>query len=88
MLSILLAMVLFFAFSLVFSSASRTDAVSLMTGMNGLLWWAGAVGMGIIVPMMLVMRERALEARQACFLFSCILVGGFLLRTVLVLAGQ
>jgi formate-dependent nitrite reductase membrane component NrfD len=83
-----LLMVLVFVFSLALSSFSRTNAIHLITGWSGLIWWAGVIGLGIVVPLIFVMRGEGIKVRHYWFLFGCILIGGFLLRIVLVLAGQ
>jgi polysulfide reductase chain C len=59
-----------------------------LTGWNLWIWWTGVVGIGILIPLILVISKKALSTRRAWVLFSCLLIGGFLLRTVLVLAGQ
>lgn len=79
---------LVYVFSLFVSSTSRICAISLIAGWIGLVWWAGVVGTGIVVPLILVMKKEGIKIRQAWFLFSCLLIGGFLLRVVLILAGQ
>jgi polysulfide reductase chain C len=79
---------LLFVFSLTVSSFSRADAVHLVTGLSGLLWWAGVMGLGIVAPMFFVMKKERIRIRQGWFLFGFVLIGGFLLRIVLVLAGQ
>jgi polysulfide reductase chain C len=83
-----LIMALIFVFSLAFSSFSRADAVHLITGWSGLIWWVGVIGLGIIAPMLFVMRRGAIKVHQSWVLFGFVLIGGFLLRIVLVLAGQ
>jgi polysulfide reductase chain C len=83
-----LLMALVFVLTLVISSVSESDAIHFITGWNGLIWWAGVVGLGIVVPLILVMKREGIKIRQAWFLFSCVLIGGFLLRMVLILAGQ
>jgi formate-dependent nitrite reductase membrane component NrfD len=88
LLSFYFILILSFSLSLLLSSASRSAATFLMTGWNGFLWWAGVVVIGIIVPLIFVLNSKELKMRQACFLFSCVLIGGFLMRTVLILAGQ
>ena len=74
--------------SQVVSPASRTNVVSLITGWNGLIWWAGVMGMGILVPLFLVMKADGIRARHHWILFGFVLTGGFLLRAVLIMAGQ
>jgi len=77
-----------FVISLSLSSASRTEAIHLITGWSGLIWWAGVIALGIIAPLILVMRRGEIRFNQCWFLFGCVLISGFLLRIVLVLAGQ
>lgn len=60
----------------------------LMRGWSGLIWWLGVIGIGLVVPYVLVVKARAIPMRQVFILFSCVLIGGFLLRLVLVLGGQ
>jgi polysulfide reductase chain C len=67
-------------------SAYRMDAY-LMVGWSGFAWWVGVVGFGIVVPLILVLRRKG-EIRHDWFLFGFVLIGGFLLRIILVLAGQ
>jgi formate-dependent nitrite reductase membrane component NrfD len=83
-----LVMTLSFSFSLLLSSDSKSAAIFLMTGWNGFLWWAGVVGIGIVVPLIFVLNSKELKTRQACLVFTCVLIGGFLMRMVLMLAGQ
>lgn len=61
---------------------------TLVRGWGGLIWWLGVMGVGLAVPYVLVLRARAISMRQAWVLFGCLLIGGFLLRLVLVLGGQ
>jgi polysulfide reductase chain C len=77
-----------FVVSLILSSVSRPDAIHLITGWSGLIWWAGVIGLGILAPLIFVMRREGIMIRQGWFLFGFVLIGGFLLRIVLVLAGQ
>jgi polysulfide reductase chain C len=83
-----LIIALLFVFSLTISSFSRADAIHLITGWSGLMWWAGVIGLGIVAPIFMVMKREEIKIRQGWFLFGFVLIGGFLLRIVLVLAGQ
>ena len=58
------------------------------TGWSGLFWWLGIMGVGWLVPYILVLKAKTIPLQQAWVLFSCLLIGGFLLRFVLVLRGQ
>jgi formate-dependent nitrite reductase membrane component NrfD len=75
---LLLPLYLLFALLFLFSSIQV-----LATGWLNWTGWAGVIGIGILVPILLVMRKKPLETRQAWILFGCLLIGGFLLRTVL-----
>jgi polysulfide reductase chain C len=88
MLPLYLFAALLFIFSLSIASASRTEAYRFMTGWSGLIWWVGVMGAGILLPLILVMRKSMEPMRHAWFFSSCILFGDFLLRLVLILAGQ
>jgi formate-dependent nitrite reductase membrane component NrfD len=70
------------------SPGSRAASFALMTGWSGLIWWIGAIGIGIVAPCVLVTGRKAIEVKTAWALFTAVLVGGFLLRFVLVFAGQ
>jgi formate-dependent nitrite reductase membrane component NrfD len=70
------------------SSASWGEVFHFVTGWSGLIWWVGVVGIGILVPLILVMRKSDTPIRHAWFFSSCLLLGDFLLRLVLILAGQ
>jgi formate-dependent nitrite reductase membrane component NrfD len=76
-----------FILILTLSSASRGDVLDLITGWSGLIWWIGVVGIGILLPLILVMKNRE-QVRHAWLFSSCLLLGDFLLRLVLILAGQ
>jgi formate-dependent nitrite reductase membrane component NrfD len=88
MLPLYLFAALLFIVSLTIASASRTEAFRFMTGWSGVLWWGGVIGAGIVVPLILVMRKSREPMRHAWFFSSCLLFGDFLLRLVLILAGQ
>jgi polysulfide reductase chain C len=83
-----LLMALVFVMTLILSPVSKNHAIHFITGWSGLIWWAGVVGMGIVVPLIFVMRKEAIKNRGAGVMFGCVLIGGFLLRMVLILAGQ
>ncbi len=87
-LPIYLLTALFFVFALAVSSVSRAEAVHFMGGWSGFIWWVGVVGVGILVPLILVIRRTEHRMRHAWVFSGCLLVGDFLLRLVLVLAGQ
>jgi polysulfide reductase chain C len=84
----LLLVALAYMTSGVLSPESRPVMVRLITGWTGLIWWVGVIGTGMAMPWALVTRRQAIQGHKAWYLFSSILVGGFLLRFVLVYAGQ
>jgi protein NrfD len=69
-------------------TAYRTDALYMLSGLGELIWWAGVVGLGIVIPWVLAARREGVQIRHDWLLFGFVLAGGFLLRIVLVLAGQ
>jgi polysulfide reductase chain C len=77
-----------FVILLAVSSASWGDVFHWLTGWNGFLWWVGVVGIGILLPLFLVMRKGQEPIRHAWLFSSCLLLGDFLLRLFLILAGQ
>jgi len=88
MLPLYLFAALLFISSLTIASASRAEAFRFMAGWSGFIWWAGVIGAGILLPLILVMRKSNEPVRHAWFFSSCLLAGDFLLRLVLILAGQ
>ncbi len=79
---------LIFLFVLAITPASRAAVLDFITGWSGLIWWVGVVGIGILLPLILVMRKNEKQVRHAWLFSSCLIIGDFLLRLVLVLAGQ
>jgi formate-dependent nitrite reductase membrane component NrfD len=77
-----------FVFFLAISSSSWGEVFHFITGWSGLIWWVGVVGIGILLPLILVMRKDRELMRHAWFFSSCLLLGDFLLRFVLIMAGQ
>ena len=87
-LPLYLLVLLVYVVSLWASPESRGAVPGLMTGWSGLFWWLGAIGVGIAFPLNVVFSKKAIGVRRAWVLFSSVLVGGFLLRLVLVYSGQ
>jgi len=79
---------LFFVSIPAIASISRTDLFHFVTGWSGLIWWVGVVGIGILVPWILVLTRGKEPVRHVWIFSSCMLAGDFLLRLVLILAGQ
>jgi formate-dependent nitrite reductase membrane component NrfD len=87
-LPLYLIVALIFIFVLAMAPASRSTALDFITGWSGLIWWVGVIGIGIVLPLILVMRKTEKPARHAWLFSGCLIMGDFLLRLVLVLAGQ
>ena len=87
-LPLYLLVALVFVLSQAIAPESRGATLGLMSGWNGLLWWLGVLGIGIAFPLSMVFGRRQIELHRAWVLFSSVLVGGFLLRLVLVYSGQ
>jgi len=79
---------LIFILVLAIAPASRAAVMDFIAGWSGLIWWVGVVGVGILLPWILVMRKSEKQVRHAGLFSSCLIIGDFLLRLVLVLAGQ
>jgi formate-dependent nitrite reductase membrane component NrfD len=79
---------LLFLVTLIVSSASRGEAVRFLTGWSGWIWWIGVMGIGILLPWIHVMRKGRESMRFAWVFSVCLLLGDFLLRFVLIYAGQ
>jgi polysulfide reductase chain C len=75
-------------FVLALAVSSKGAVVPFITGWSGFLWWVGVVGLGILLPLVLVIGKDKGRMRHAWVFSSCLLLGDFLLRFVLVLAGQ
>ncbi len=79
---------LIFFVILVASPTSRGVAFGMFSGWSGWIWWIGVVGIGILLPLILVMKKNEKQVRHAWLFSSCLIIGDFLLRLVLVMAGQ
>lgn len=76
-------------FLLFFIPVMRTDVlISLITGCSGWIWWLGVIGLGVLLPMALGFRKAKPTLATAFVVLGAPLVGGFLLRLVLVFTGQ
>jgi polysulfide reductase chain C len=64
------------------------EVIPLITGPNGLIWWLGVVGVGILLPLLLGFRKVKASPLAVYVVLGALLVGGFLLRLVLVFTGQ
>lgn len=60
-----------------------------MIGMKfGILFWVGIVGLGLIVPLIIETKKAVKSAHTSLIVSVLILLGGFFLRYVILLAGQ
>lgn len=87
-LTFYLLVVLGFSLWSVLVPGPSIESSILTRGWSGLIWWLGVIGIGLVVPFVLVLKARAIPIRKEWVLFICLLTGGFLLRLVLVLGGQ
>jgi polysulfide reductase chain C len=60
----------------------------LFTGLYGVLWWCGAFGIGIVLPLVLVVRKSPMKPVGMSTVLYSLLAGGLLMRLILVYAGQ
>jgi protein NrfD len=60
----------------------------LVTGGFGVLFWLGVVGVGLVVPLLLPYLRSDALARRPLLGAGCVLVGGLLLRFVVIMAPQ
>ena len=91
-LGVLLAIQLVVLVAFVIWLNSAGEMGPLVSGRQGLLFWIGAVLVGLVIPMVLEFGAlaRKVEARGASMLVSPILVmlGGFALRAAVIIGGQ
>ena len=88
---VLLPLYLLFAVAFLLLSLfgeNREAAFSLLTGLYGVIWWCGAFGLGIMLPLAFVARKRPINSARLSVVLYSLLVGGLLLRLILVFAGQ
>ena len=70
------------------TSGVRGAVLALVAGGNGLIWWLGPVGVGIVLPMVLGFGKTKATPAKAFVVLGALLAGGFLMRLFLVYAGQ
>ena len=93
-IAIILELVILIFFLVALGSASPESnkaVVHLLTGSYGVLFWLGVVVIGLLAPLAIQIREtlgKAGEAKMNLLIAIMILFGGFLLRFVIVYAGQ
>jgi formate-dependent nitrite reductase membrane component NrfD len=83
LIALLVYLLLFFV-----PATRQQEVIPLITGWSGLVWWLGVVGFGILLPMLLSMRKSRPGLSMVFTVLGALLVGGLLLRMVLVFAGQ
>jgi len=66
----------------------REPLFSLITGVSGLIFWMGALGLGIVLPMVLAFARTKTGYGRACAVLAALLLGGLLLRLILIYIGQ
>ncbi len=54
----------------------------------GFLWWVGIVGLGLIVPLLFGIKGKANKPQASLVVSALVLLGGFLLRYVILMGGQ
>lgn len=54
----------------------------------GFLWWIGIVGLGLIVPLLFGIKGKANKPQASLVVSALVLLGGFLLRYVILMGGQ
>jgi protein NrfD len=74
---------------LLFISVNRQEkAFEIILGWKGLVWFAGAVVIAVVMPLILTIGRKKLSLLQIYIVSSLLLVGDILLRAYLVIAGQ
>lgn len=82
-LAIVIEIVLLVAFVILLGAAAQ----AILSGLNGIFLIGGSLLLGLIVPLVVELRTR--NNRNMLLLASIlILIGGFLMRTVIVMGGQ
>jgi len=71
-----------------YSYAPWNDVRHLIAGRMGVVWWAGVLGLGILLPLVLVVGRGQMNRIKISVALYALLLGGFLLRMVLIFAGQ
>lgn len=54
----------------------------------GFLWWIGVIGLGLIVPLLFGIKGKANKPEASLVVSALVLLGGFLLRYVILIGGQ
>lgn len=85
--------VLLWMFSLARTDLYTSEALQMFLASQGTLWWLGAIGLGLIVPLLLVLaslRQKTKEISGGLMpvIALSILVGGFVFKQLLLTMGQ
>ncbi len=83
---LLLIIILFVLVGLVGISSERMKMI-IGSGF-GILWWIGIVGLGLIVPLLFGRKGKANTPGASLVVSALVLLGGFLLRYVILMGGQ
>ena len=54
----------------------------------GLLWWVGIIGLGLVLPLLYGFKGEARKPQTSLVVSALVLLGGFFLRYVILIAGQ
>lgn len=85
--------VLLWMFSLARTDLYTSEALQLFLASQGTLWWLGAIGLGLVIPLVLVLSSLLQKTREisggimSIITFS-ILVGGFVFKQLILIIGQ
>ena len=83
-IGLLLLIVLLFVLAGIGSAQMR-----MMIGSGfAILWWIGIVGLGLIVPLLFGIKGKANKPGASLVVSALVLLGGFLLRYVILMGGQ
>ena len=82
----LAAIVLLLALVAILAAAGTAGA--LVGGLLGLFFWAGVLVVGLLIPLALYLRPRTLGALTPVLAASFALVGGFILRAVILFSAR
>lgn len=93
LLSFELLCVAIFAYTVaVISKAQNIDYIFNFSNKAGILWWIGAVTIGLLIPLLINIYALAIKKKLShtyeYLLITALLIGGFCLRYAVLLAGQ
>ena len=64
------------------------SASALISGVLGILFWGGVLGVGLLIPLVLYLRPRLLGKMTPLAAASLALIGGFILRAVILYSAH